>query len=124
MALRKSPENYLTAFHHLCAVVEQVNGVTCNDVMHQSIPAVPIPLGNSGAFSPHCPSRGSGNTITPGHLIISQFPTYIFVASFDDQFIGKYSKFFYLIRLDRTQTVFYVGYAKDLQSGFPNCSAC
>ena len=67
-------------------------------VMHQSIPAVPIPHppGSSGAFSHTFHPGGWAfvfHTITLGHLTISLFFPYNVVASSNDQFIGKFSKF-------------------------------
>ena len=52
--------------------------------------AMPIPLGNSGAFSHTFHPRGQAlafHPITPGHLTISLYSLYSIVA------IGKYSNF-------------------------------
>ena len=77
-------------------VYVQSFGFENREIMHQAIPAMPIPLGNSGAFSHIVHPRGQAlavHPITPGHLTISLYSPYSIVASFNDQFIGKYSKF-------------------------------
>ena len=67
-------------------------------IMHQSIPAVPTPRGNSEAFSRTVHPGGRAlafHPIIPGHLTISLFffLPYNIVASSNDQMIGKFGKF-------------------------------
>ena len=60
--------------------------------MHQSIPAVPIPPDNSGAFSHTFHPGGRAlafHPITPGHLTISLLSPHNIDVSFNDHFIGK-----------------------------------
>ena len=61
-----------------------------------SIPVVPIPPGNSGAFSHTFHPGGRAlafHPITPGAFDHLTFLHYNIVASSNDQFIGKLSKF-------------------------------
>ena len=75
-----------------------VNTIT-DSVMHQSIPAVPIPppraiVGHFPALSIPGVGALAFHPITPGHLTISLLsPHNIIVFFFNDHFIGKYGKF-------------------------------
>ena len=81
---------YWQAVGHLLANSQSTVSRSCSQFMHQSIPAVPIPPGNSGAFS---------HTFHPGgwalafHPSISLLSPYNIVISLNDHFISKHVKF-------------------------------
>ena len=67
------------------------------EIMHQSIPAVPIPpraiVGHFPALSIPGVGALAFHPISSGHLTISLLSPHNIIVSFNDHFIGKYGKF-------------------------------